>query len=68
VDSREGAIVAWEDGLAASECALERVCMKRNTEHVHGEGGQQDFYGRMHASSSKSIHFINLNWILKERL
>jgi hypothetical protein len=33
LDSREGAITAWEDGLAASECALRRACMERDAEH-----------------------------------
>jgi hypothetical protein len=37
LDSREGAIIAWEDGLVASECALERVCMERNTERARAE-------------------------------
>jgi hypothetical protein len=37
LDSREGAIIAWEDGLVASECALERVCMERNTERARTE-------------------------------
>jgi hypothetical protein len=31
-DSREGALVAWENSLASYECALERVRMKRNAE------------------------------------
>jgi hypothetical protein len=30
LDSREGTITAWKDGLVAFECALERVCMERN--------------------------------------
>jgi hypothetical protein len=32
LDSREGTIVAGEDGLVASECTLGRACMERNTE------------------------------------
>jgi hypothetical protein len=32
LDSSEGAIDSWEDGLMASECALEKVCMECDTE------------------------------------
>jgi hypothetical protein len=32
LDSREGTIVAGEDGLVASECTLGRACMEHNAE------------------------------------
>jgi hypothetical protein len=32
LDSREGAIVRWEDGLAAFEHALGMACMERDAE------------------------------------
>jgi hypothetical protein len=31
LDSREGAIATWQDGLAASKHALGRVCAERDT-------------------------------------
>jgi hypothetical protein len=34
LDSREGAITAWEVGLVASQCTLERVFMERDAEHI----------------------------------
>jgi hypothetical protein len=37
LDSREGTIVAWEDGLAASKCALGRACMERDTVRTQTE-------------------------------
>jgi hypothetical protein len=32
LDSREGIIAVWEDGLAASEHALGRACVERDAE------------------------------------
>jgi hypothetical protein len=32
LDSREGAITAWENGLVASECFLGRVCVECDIE------------------------------------
>jgi hypothetical protein len=34
LESREGAITAWEDGLVAFECALGRVRMEHDASHV----------------------------------
>jgi hypothetical protein len=34
LDSREGAIVMWEDGLAAFEHALEKVGTERDASHI----------------------------------
>jgi hypothetical protein len=36
-DSREGTIVAWEEGLVASELALGRACMEHNMERTQAE-------------------------------
>jgi hypothetical protein len=37
LDNRQGAIIVWEDGLAASEHALRRVCVERDVECAQGE-------------------------------
>jgi hypothetical protein len=37
LDSSEGALVAWENSLMASECVLGRACMERNAECTHVE-------------------------------
>jgi hypothetical protein len=34
LDSWEGTVIAREDGLLASECALGRVCMEHDTERA----------------------------------
>jgi hypothetical protein len=43
LDNREGTIVLWEDGLAASEHALGRSCMERDTELTQTEVVQHDY-------------------------
>jgi hypothetical protein len=40
LDSREGGIAMWEDGLAALECTLGKVCMEHDTNHVRAEAVQ----------------------------
>jgi hypothetical protein len=67
MDSRDGAIAAWEDGPAAFERALKRVWMERNAEDIQDEAAQQNFHARMHTSSSRSKHLMNLNWMLEKR-
>jgi hypothetical protein len=37
LDSREGAIATWEDGLVAFEHALGRACMERKAERTEAE-------------------------------
>jgi hypothetical protein len=37
LESREGAIAAWEDGLAVFEHTLGRVCTEHNASHVQAE-------------------------------
>jgi hypothetical protein len=44
LDSREGAIAAWEDGLVAFECALGKVLKERDASCVQVEAVQQDFF------------------------
>jgi hypothetical protein len=39
LDSREGAITTWEDGLVTFECAPGKVCAEHDASHVV----QQDF-------------------------
>jgi xanthosine utilization system XapX-like protein len=40
LDSREGVIATWEDGLATSEHALGRACMERDAKHIQAEAVQ----------------------------
>jgi hypothetical protein len=34
MDSKEGTIIAWEDGLVSSEHALGRACVEHDTERA----------------------------------
>jgi hypothetical protein len=44
LDSREGDITMWEDGLAAFELALGKVHTECDISHVQAEVVQQDFF------------------------
>jgi hypothetical protein len=63
-NSREGAIIAWEDGLVASEIALGRACMEHDAER---KAVQQDCLSRMCVLTSDSKHSINFSHMLEER-
>jgi hypothetical protein len=54
LDSREGAITAWEDGLAAFEHTLGEVMKECCTGHIRAEAVQQDFFAQAHVSHSRS--------------
>jgi hypothetical protein len=66
LDSREGVIATWQDGLAASEHALGRVCAKRDTACAQAEATRQDYLARLGAFTSDSKHSINFNQMLEE--
>jgi hypothetical protein len=66
LDSREGVIVVWEDGLAAFERTLGKVHMKCDTNHVWAEVVQHDFFTQALVSSSRSRQLTNLNRTLEE--
>jgi hypothetical protein len=40
LDSREGVIATWEDGLAAFKCALGKVLIEHDAHHVRAEAIQ----------------------------
>jgi hypothetical protein len=67
LDSREGTIAAWEDGLAAYKCALGRMCMERDVEHIQAKVALQDYLARTCAFTSSSKHSIKFNRMLEER-
>jgi hypothetical protein len=54
LDSREGAIATWEDGLVAFECTLGKVHMERDASCVPADAVQQDFFTQACVSSSRS--------------
>jgi hypothetical protein len=66
MDSREGTITVWEDGLAASVRALGRARMEYDAKCAQAEATQQDCLTRMHAFTSNAMYFINFNQMLEE--
>jgi hypothetical protein len=65
LDSREGTIAAWEDGLLAFEFAIGRVCVEHNAESTQAEATWQDNIARIRALTSSSKHSINFNRMLE---
>jgi hypothetical protein len=66
LESREGAIATWKDGLAAFERALGKVRMECDASCVRAEGVRQDFFAQMRASSTRSKQLIGLSRTLEE--
>jgi hypothetical protein len=66
LDSWDGAIVAWEDGLAAFEHAQGKVRIESDASCIQVEAVQQDFFAQTCASSSRSKRLISLNGTLEE--
>jgi hypothetical protein len=54
LDSREGAIIAWEEGLVAFACVLKEVRVKLDASHTCADAVQRDFFSQARASSSQS--------------
>jgi hypothetical protein len=67
LDTREGAVVTWEEGLAAFACTLGEVRVERDAYRVRTSVVQRDFFPEVRASSSRSKHLTNLGWMLEER-
>jgi hypothetical protein len=67
LDSREGTIAAWEDGLLASEFSIGRVYVEHNAESAQAEATWQDNIARIRAFTSSSKHSINFNQMLEDR-
>jgi hypothetical protein len=61
--SREGAIVAWEDGLETYERALGRACLECDAEHAQTVVVRLDYLTQSFTSSTK--HSLNFNRMLE---
>jgi hypothetical protein len=66
LDSREGALTMWEDGLVDFERALGKLCTERKANHAQTVAIQHDFSARTRASRSRLKQLISFNWMLKE--
>jgi hypothetical protein len=65
LDSREGAITTWEDGLVAFACALGDARMECDAKHVQAVAVQQYFLARTRASCSRSKQLHHLSRTLE---
>jgi hypothetical protein len=54
LDSREGTIVTWDDGLVTFERSLRQVHVEQDASHVQAEAVQRDFSAQARASNSRS--------------
>jgi hypothetical protein len=66
LDSKECAIIAWEDSLAASECALGRARVECNAKCDRVEDVRQDYQARIHAFMVGCRRSFNIDRILEE--
>jgi hypothetical protein len=66
LDSREGAIATWEDGLVAFKHALGRACMEHKAERTEAEAVRQDYLARMCTFTFGSKNSLNFSRTLEE--
>jgi hypothetical protein len=59
--------MAQDNGLVASECGLERVCMEHDAKCDRVEAVQQDYRDRIHAFTAGCRRSFNFDRILQER-
>jgi hypothetical protein len=64
-DSRQGAIVAWEDGLVTFESTLGRAHVECDAECDRAEVVRQDYQARIHAFTADCRHSFNFDRILE---
>jgi hypothetical protein len=66
MDSGEGAIAMWEDGLVAFECTQGKVHTECDDNRVRADAIQQDFFAQARVSSSRFKQQTNHNRMLEE--
>jgi hypothetical protein len=66
MDSREGTIAMWEDGLATFAHALGEVHKKCDTSRIRTKAAQKEFFVQASTSSSRSKQLTDLNYTLEE--
>jgi hypothetical protein len=66
LDSYEGAIISWEEGLVAFVHALGEVSVERDASHTRVDAVQRDFFTQAHATSSWSEKLTDLGCMLEE--
>jgi hypothetical protein len=65
LDSREGILMAQEDGMVASECSLGRVHMECDSECDRAEVVQLDYLARVHTFTAGCRHSLDFGRVLE---
>jgi hypothetical protein len=65
LDSKEGALMNREDGLAASLCALGRVHMECDAKCDRAEAVRQDYRARICAFVAGCRRSFDFDWVLE---
>jgi hypothetical protein len=65
LDTRKGALMAQEDGLAASKCTLGRACMKCGAKCDRARAIRQDYQARIHAFTAGCRRSFDFDWVLE---
>jgi hypothetical protein len=66
LDSREGVVVMWEEGLAAFAHVLGEVRVERDASRACADAFQRDFFAQVRASSSRSKQLTDLGRTLED--
>jgi hypothetical protein len=61
LDSREGTLTTWENGLVASKSALGRACMERNIECAQANAARSDYQARILIITVGCQHSFNFD-------
>jgi hypothetical protein len=66
LDSREGAIIMWKEGLASSVHAYGEVHVECDASHAHVDAVQRDFFTQARTSISRSEKITDIGRMLEE--
>jgi hypothetical protein len=66
LDYRQGAIIVWEEGLAAFANALRELHTEHDASHSHADDVEWDFTSQACSSSSRSKQHTDLGQALEE--
>jgi hypothetical protein len=67
LDSQENALLAWEDDLAATECALGWAHMECDVECDRAEAIWQDYWAKMRTSTTGCQCSLDFDRVLRGR-
>jgi hypothetical protein len=66
LDSREDAIITWEEGSTAFAHALQEACKEHDASRARADATERDFFTQVQASSSRSKQLTDLSRTFEE--